>query len=122
MRITSFVRFNFVSTIRVSSLVVCITGGLGTTSPSIAQEPTQTISTALLDSERLGGKSIFGEQERLPSVTSGRLELPTLTALTIGTADIGNGSTPKEFRNEAETPQNDLPESGHDRSHQWPGS
>ena len=122
MRITSFVRLNIVSTIRVTSLVVCITSGLVTTCPSIAQEPTQTVSAALMESDKLGGKSIFGEQERLPMVKDGRLTLPTLTALTIGTTDIGNGSTPKEFRKESETPQNDLPESGHDRAHQWVSS
>jgi len=72
--------------------------------------------------ERLGGKSIFGETERLPDVDAGRLTLPPIMAGTIALSEIGNGSTPKEFRKAEETPLSDLPESGNDRDAAWVSS
>jgi hypothetical protein len=40
-------------------------------------------------------------------------------AATTGVSEIGNGSTPKEFRSPEEAPISDLPESGTDRDLAW---
>jgi len=103
-------------------IVICFASSLLPATFAVAEETTTIATLSKADADKLGGKSIFGEQERLPTVAGGRLALPTIAALTIDTEKIGNGSTPKEFRSEAETPQTDLPESGYDRDQQWASS
>jgi len=89
---------------------------------AVAEQANTIASLSRADADKLGGNSIFGELERLPTVSGGRLALPTIAALTIDTGEIGNGSTPKEFRSDADTPQTDLPESGYVRDQQWTSS
>jgi hypothetical protein len=87
---------------------------------SVAQAQDQPLRPPVTNpDDRLGGPSIFGETERLPSVTTGQLALPPIMAATTNVAAIGNGSTPKEFRGENETPTNDIPESGYGRDTNW---
>ncbi len=67
----------------------------------------------------LGGDSIYGGTERLPAVAAGELALPPIMAVTTDINKIGNGSAPKSFREESETPIGDLPEAGTDRDAGW---
>ncbi len=69
--------------------------------------------------DRLGGGSIFGEEERLPQASEGTLVLPPIMAATIRTDTIGNGSLPKPFRDPNEVAASVLPESGVDREQDW---
>jgi len=63
----------------------------------------------------LGRSTIFGDEQRLPIVTTGQMTLPRILA---GTTAL-NGSTPKEFLGAEETSLSDLPESGNERDSAW---
>jgi hypothetical protein len=90
-----------------------------TTGTAVGQNKEPLRAPVVNAEDRLGGASIFGEEERLPIVAVGQLTLPPIMAATTDVAAIGNGSTPKEFRAESEAPLSDLPESGTDRDPQW---
>jgi len=61
-------------------------------------------------------KSIYGDVgQRVPKAVEGRIVLPPLMAATTETDEIGNGRVPDDFRGEAKTPEQPLPESGADR-------
>ncbi len=91
--------------------------------PVIAQEgslplpqPTGNDSNSVV---KLGGASIFGGADRLPTVANSSLSLPPIMAATTKVEKIGNGSTPTRFRDDADTPTGDLPESGYERAANW---
>ncbi len=105
-----------------SALVVgCLVSMVSLASSASGQSTAVTPLTGV-SNDRLGGASIFGAQERLPAVTSGQLTLPSIMAATTSVSEIGNGSTPQEFRSPDETPLVDLPEAGMDRDSQWVSS
>ncbi len=80
---------------------------------------TRTPQPTASSPDRLGGESIFGETERLPRVTEGNLMVPPIMAATTNIEKIGNGSAPKPFRTQDDSPKIDLPESGYERSANW---
>ena len=59
----------------------------------------------------LGGRST----DSLPTVVSGRFNIPALAAASTATADIGNGSVPKGFRVDSPRPMAPLPEMANER-------
>ena len=99
-------------------VVSCVLSILWQAASASSQEGTLTPPT-INPNDRLGGASIFGEMERLPTVAEGRMTLPPIRAATIDVAAIGNGSTPLEFRSAEDTPVVDLPESGMERDSSW---
>lgn len=99
-------------------LVPGVLGGLMMSSQAFCQqEPLRPLRAE--DAGRVGGPSIYGEDERLPTVDGGQMTLPPIMAATTDISEIGNASSPREFRSEDETPLSDLPESGTDRDTQW---
>lgn len=92
-----------------------------TTRPTAPIPPAETRSPLPIPSspDRLGGESIFGEAERLPKVNDGNLMVPPIMAATTNIEKIGNGSAPKPFRTQEDSPTTDLPESGYERSANW---
>lgn len=72
------------------------------------------------DSTKLGGESIFGGSERLPTIVEGgRLMLPAITTATTATSEIGNGSLPKSFTGPAERSEEALREQTSERDAAW---
>lgn len=72
------------------------------------------------DDSRLGGSSIFGGQERLPTVSDNkRLQLPPISAATTARAEIGNGSMPESLIGAPENSQTALPEQIAERDAAW---
>jgi hypothetical protein len=72
------------------------------------------------DDTKLGGESIFGGNERLPTIVEGgRLTLPPITTATTATSEIGNGSLPKSFTGPAERAQENLREQTSERDAAW---
>ena len=59
------------------------------------------------------------EADRKPTVENGRFHLPTLEAVSLETAKIGNGMTPKGFRGNDETSMAPLPELASEREENW---
>jgi hypothetical protein len=69
---------------------------------------------------RLGGESIFGGEERLPTIDeSGRLTLPPIATATTSTQRIGTGSVPKPVYDEVRQAPEPLYESVQQRNEQW---
>jgi hypothetical protein len=115
MRNTPRVQLGIVSiTMRALSLSAFIGGGLFASPLALGEQGDKA-----LNSYGEAVQSIYDEKTRIPSVEEGRLVLPIISALTTNTSEIGNGSTPKEFREDSSAPVNDLPESGYDRDQQW---
>jgi hypothetical protein len=72
------------------------------------------------DDTKLGGESIFGGNERLPTIVEGgRLSLPPITTATTATSEIGNGSLPKSYTGPAERAQENLQEQTSERDATW---
>ncbi len=72
------------------------------------------------DATKLGGESIFGGNERLPTIAEGgRLTLPPITTATTATSEIGNGSLPKSYTGPAERAQENLREQASGRDAAW---
>lgn len=67
--------------------------------------------------DQVTNRSLFSD--RRTQLVGGRFELPPITALTTGTAEIGNGELPLGFREGAQPPMIALPESGNDRGLPW---
>jgi hypothetical protein len=105
-----------------TALVVIICAAFAP-APLLAQRPDQSLPIpqgADAVGTRLGGESIFGGEERLPTVTDGgRLNLPPISTATTSTDRIGNGSVPRPFFDEAKQPETPLPEAVQQRDDQW---
>lgn len=107
--------------------VACVTGSTMAATAS-AQTLGERVLTAARqiqpimeeDSSRLGGKSIFGGDERLPSISDQqRLVLPPLAAATTAMDEIGNSSLPESFTTEAAAHSEVLNEQIEQRDPTW---
>ncbi len=96
-----------------------IVGAEGISKYLTAKKP-QAAANADRDETKLGGESIFGGNERLPTIAEGgRLMLPAITTATTATSEIGNGSLPKSYTGPAERAQETLREQTSDRDPSW---
>lgn len=78
------------------------------------------VTDADRDATKLGGESIFGGNERLPTIVEGgRLTLPPITTATTATSDIGNGSLPKSYTGPVERAEEFLREQISERDTAW---
>lgn len=85
---------------------------------AIAQQSKPT--EADRDATKLGGDSIFGGTERLPTIVEGgRLTLPPITTATTATSEIGNGSLPKSYTGAEGTAEEVLREQINQRDAAW---
>jgi hypothetical protein len=72
------------------------------------------------DATKLGAESIFGGNERLPTIIEGgRLTLPSITTATTETSAIGNGSLPKSYTGLEGTAEEVLREQISQRDAMW---
>lgn len=118
MRYGSHLMFRRAGRLAVGSMAACLV--ISAASAQESKRESDTLRAPETDrNERLGGQSIFGETERLPDLKNGDLQLPPIMALTTAVGEIGNGSTPQEFRSPEEAPLSDLPEAGFERSPNW---
>lgn len=84
----------------------------------VTQQPTSEVADR--EATKLSGESIFGGNERLPSITyGGRLTLPPITTATTATAEIGNGSLPRSYTAETDRAEAVLPEHTAQRDPEW---
>ncbi len=90
-------------------------GTLLASSPALGQSPTSpssgtrtSLPTANSPTGWVANRS-FGEAERLPKVADGNLLVPPIMAATTNIEKIGNGSAPKPFRTQDDSPKIDLP-------------